>query len=133
MKRFNTYDLCTAKTTELHVIKGSNCSTEHVVPAFLNEELAHALMNFVFGKCFLPREHFECRSKQAVRNYKHAFELQALGIVRVEGTEVKLYREWLPLVKKLKREGWYYWFGSLEEMERTEWQGRKLVEDRGAL
>jgi hypothetical protein len=128
MKRYKTYDLCTAKLVELHTIKGSNCGTEHVVPAFLNEELTHALMGFVFGKHFLPREHYQCRTKQAIRNYKHAFELQALGIVRVEGTDVKIYRDWLPLVTKLKREGWYYWFGSVEEIQRPEWIERYTVQ-----
>lgn len=109
--KYTKYQHYTAKETRVHVITGSNCNTLHTVPEYLDERLAHALMGFVHGKLQLTDTIEHVRSKHHTDNLKLAFQLQALGIVYVDGIKVCLRAEYLSLVKRLKADGWYYWYG----------------------
>jgi hypothetical protein len=118
--------------TDVHVISGSNCSTRHVVPADLTERLAHALMDMAFCRKFLPVR--ASISRDELKTVRDAFKLQALGYVRIDGSEIKLTHRAAPIVKSLKLKHWYYWFGP-DTAEDIDWtlKGKTLEPTFGEL
>jgi hypothetical protein len=73
-------------------------------------------------------------SRDELKTVRDAFKLQALGYVRIDGSEIKLTHRAAPIVKSLKLKHWYYWFGP-DTAEDIDWtlKGKTLEPTFGEL